>query len=134
MEERFTNWEYPTFNEKKMTQWHWMCQHHENLRLGKNTDIGAFTYINAKYGVQIEESVQIGAHCSIYSWSTIDDKKGKVVIGKNAKVGAYSLIMPGVTIGENAIIGAYSFVNRDIPANVLAYGVPIKVVKKLKAD
>lgn len=134
MNRRFADWKHPEFDEKGMTKWHWMCQYHGNLKLGENTDIGAFTYINAKYGVEIEENVQIGAHCSIYSWSTIDDKKGKVVIGKNAKVGAYSLIMPGVTIGENAIIGAYSFVNRDIPANVLAYGVPIKVVKKLKAD
>jgi len=34
-----------------------------------------------------------------------------------------------VTIGENAIIGAHSFVNKDIPANCVAYGVPAKVVR-----
>jgi acetyltransferase-like isoleucine patch superfamily enzyme len=39
--------------------------------------------------------------------------------------------MPGVTIGENAVIGAHSFVNRDIPPNCLAYGVPAKVVRTL---
>jgi len=38
--------------------------------------------------------------------------------------------MPGVTIGENAIVGAHSFVNRDIPDNAVAVGVPAKVVKK----
>ena len=42
--------------------------------------------------------------------------------------------MPGVTIGENSIIGAFSFVNRDIPEKVVAYGVPAKVVKKLKDE
>lgn len=105
-----------------------MCQYHENLRLGENTDIGAFTYINAKYGVEIQENVQIGSHCSIYSWSTIDDKKGKVVIKRGAKVGSHSVIMPGVTIGENAMIGAFSFVTQDVPDDTTVFGVPAKEV------
>jgi len=111
-----------------------MCDYPENCLIGKNTDIGAFTYINAKYGVEIQENAQLGSHCSIYSWSTIDDKTGKVTIKKNARVGTHSVIMPGVTIGENAVIGACSFVNRDIGNNVLAVGVPARVIKKLKPD
>ena len=34
-------------------------------------------------------------------------------------------------VGDNAVIGAGSVVTRDIPANVLACGVPCKVVKEL---
>lgn len=130
---RFRNWQFPTFSEDGMTKWNWMCQYKENLKLGKHTDIGAFTYINAKFKVEIQEDVQIGSHCSIYSWSTIDNKKGKVTIRKGAKVGSYSLVMPGVTIGENTIIGAFSFVDDDIPDNVLAFGIPAKIVRKLKS-
>ncbi len=107
-----------------------MCQYHENLELAPNTDIGAFTYINAKHGVRIERGVEIGSHCSIYSWSTIDDKKGKVVIEEGAKIGSHSLVMPGVTIGRNSVVGAFSFVTHDIPASVVAYGVPAKVINK----
>jgi len=129
MDRRFKNWKYPEFNEKGMTKWNWMCQYPESLQLGKNTDIGAFTYINAKLGVEIQENVQIGSHCSIYSWSTIDDKKGRVTIKKNARVGSHSVIMPGVTIGENAIVGALSLVTEDVPDNAVAYGIPAKVVK-----
>jgi acetyltransferase-like isoleucine patch superfamily enzyme len=128
MDNRFTNWQYPEFDERGMTKWNWLCQYRENLELGKDTDIGAFTYINARYGVEIQEDVQIGSHCSIYSWSTIDDKKGKVIIKKGAKIGSHSLIMPGVTIGENSTIGAFSFVNKDIPDNARAFGIPIKVI------
>jgi acetyltransferase-like isoleucine patch superfamily enzyme len=129
MTERFKDWKPPEFDERGMTKWNWMCQYHENLKLGDKTDIGAFTYINAKYGVEIHENVQIGSHCSIYSWSTIDGKKGKVVINRNAKVGSHSLVMPGVTIGENAVIGALSFVNTNIPDNAVAVGIPAKVIK-----
>ena len=75
--------------------------------------------------------MQIGSHCSIYSVSTIDEKEGKVVLKKNCKIGAHSVIMPGVTVGENSVVGALSFVTKDIPANVVAFGVPAKVVKKL---
>lgn len=132
MVERFQNWKEPKIKEGKLTKWNWMVQHKKNLKLGKKTDIGAFTYINAKYGVVIEDGVQIGSHCSIYSISTIDDKKGKVILKRNCKIGSHSLIMPGVTIGENSIVGAFSFVNKDIPANVIAFGVPAKVTKKIK--
>lgn len=127
---RFQKWRYPSFNEQGMTKWGWMCQHHENLKLSKNTDIGAFTYINAKNRVEIEESVEVGSHCSIYSVSTIDNKSGKVILKKNCKVGSHSVVMPGVVVGENSIVGAFSFVNKDIPDNTLAYGVPVRIIKK----
>lgn len=130
MNKRFKNWKQPQFDEKGMTKWSWVCQYNENLKLGKYTDIGVFTYINAHFGVEIEDNVQIGSHCSIYSHSTIDNKKGKVLIKKEAKIGTHCTIMPGVTIGENAIVGAYSFVKNDIPANSLALGIPANVIKK----
>jgi acetyltransferase-like isoleucine patch superfamily enzyme len=129
LKRRFKDWKYPKFDSRGMTKWNWICQYHENLKLGKETDIGAFTYINAKYGVEIQENVQIGSHCSIYSWSTIDDKKGMVTIKKNAKVGAHTIIMPGITVGENAIVGACSFVTEDIPDNAVAYGTPARVTR-----
>jgi len=132
MKYRFKKWKYPEIHNNKLTEYNWLVQYKENLKLGKMTDIGAFTYINAKEGVIIEDYVQIGSHCSIYSISTIDRKRGQVLIKRNAKIGTHSVIMPGVTVGRNSIIGAFSFVNRDIPDNVLAYGIPVKIVRKLK--
>jgi len=134
MEDRFKKWEYPKIEEGKLTKYNWMVQNKDGLKLGYKTDIGAFTYINAKSGVIIEDFVQIGSHCSIYSVSTIDNKEGQITLKKNCKIGSHSLIMPGVTIGKNTIIGAFSFVNRDVPDNVVAVGVPIKIIKKLEGE
>ena len=131
MEDRFEHWKQPVIEEGKLTKWNWMVQGVKGLKLGERTDIGAFTYINAKHGVEIQDEVQIGSHCSIYSESTIDKKNGKVTLKKNCKIGSHSIIMPGITIGENSIIGAFSFVNKNVPDNVVAFGVPVKVVKKL---
>jgi len=130
MTNRFNNWKPPIIDEGQLTRYNWLVQYKDNFRLGLKTDIGAFTYINAKYGVIIEDDVQVGSHCSIYSISTIDNKEGPVLLKRNCRVGSHSVIMPGVVIGENAVVGACSFVNSDIPDNTVAYGVPAKVVGK----
>jgi len=127
---RFKNWKYPEIREGRMTRYNWLVQNKGGLKLGKMTDIGAFTYINAKYGVVIGDNAQLGSHCSIYSVSTIDNKKGKVSIGKNSCVGSHSVVMPGVKIGKDCLVGAFSFVNKDIPDGCVAFGVPAKVIKK----
>ena len=132
--ERFTNWKYPEIEDGKPTKYNWVVQNLDGLNLGINTDIGAFSYINAKYEVVIEDEVQIGSHCSIYSVSTIDNSSGKVVLKNNCRIGSHSTILPGVSIGKNSIIGAHSLVNKDIPDNVVAFGVPAKVMHKLNND
>ena len=131
MSDRFDNWEMPKIKEGIPTKYNWVVQNKDGLKLGGKTDIGAFTYINAKFGVILEEYVQIGSHCSLYSVSTIDDKTGKICMKKNSKLGSHSTVLPGVTIGENSIIGAHSLVTDDIPDNVLAFGVPAKIIRKL---
>ena len=129
---RFKDWKQPVIEDRKLhPRYYFLVHYKDNLKLGKNTDIGAFTYINAKNGVVIEKDVQIGSHCSIYSVSTIDDKEGKIVIKENARIGTHSTIMPGITIGKNTLIGAYSFVDKDIPDNTIAFGVPVKIIRKI---
>jgi acetyltransferase-like isoleucine patch superfamily enzyme len=134
MSRRFKQWRIPTFDHRGLTEWNWMCQHPESLTLGRCVDIGAFTYINAKYGVTIEDHAQVGSHCSIYSLSTIDNKKGHVLIRTNARLGSHTVVMPGVTIGENSIVGACSFVDKHIADNVLAAGVPVRILRELTPE
>jgi acetyltransferase-like isoleucine patch superfamily enzyme len=130
-ESRFKKWEYPQIEDGKLTKYNWVVHHASGFELGYKTDIGAFTYINAQHGVIIEDFVQVGSHCSIYSISTIDNKKGPVKLKKNCKIGSHTVVMPGVTVGENSIVGACSFVNSDIPENVIAAGVPAKVLGEI---
>jgi len=56
------------------------------------------------------------------------NQKGKVLIGRNAFVGAGSIILPSVTIGENAIVGAGSVVTKDVPPNTVVAGNPAKII------
>ncbi len=132
MTKRFSEWKYPDIKEGETTKYNWLVQNLEGLILGKETDIGAFSYINALNGVVIEDNVQIGSHCSIYSISTIDNTSGKIYLKNNCRIGSHTTILPGVCVGKNSVVGAHSLVNKDIPDNVVAYGVPAKVIKKLE--
>lgn len=125
------SWQPPTIIHNKLTKFNYIVAYPNKLVLGKYFDIGAFSYLQASHGIAIEDDVEIGGGCHIYSESTIDNKTGLVHLKKNCKVGAHSIIMPGITIGENSIIGACSFVNKDIPDNVIAFGVPCKVIKEI---
>lgn len=134
MNDRFDDWKPPKMEDGRPTEYGWIVKFVRGLSLGYKTDIGAFSYINAKNGIIIEDYVQIGSHCSIYSVSTIDDKEGEVILKRNCRIGSHSIVMPGVTIGENSIIGAFSFINKDVPDNVVALGIPVKVIRKLNED
>jgi acetyltransferase-like isoleucine patch superfamily enzyme len=125
-------WEEPKIEHGKLTNYNYIVQYPESLILGKKFDIGSFTYINSHYGIEIQDNVLIGSHCSIYSHSTIDNKKGPVVLEKNCKIGTHSTIMPNVTIGENSIVGSYSFVTQNIPKDQIWVGVPARFKSFLK--
>ena len=124
-------WEKPVIEDGKLTKFNYIVQYPENLKIGNSFDIGSFTYINSKFGVEIQDNVQIGSHCSIYSHSTIDNKKGPIILKKNCKIGTHSTIMPNVTIGENSIVAAYSFVTQNISDNELWSGIPAKFKSKI---
>lgn len=56
---------------------------------------------------------------------------GAPVIKRNAKIGARSIIGPGVIIGENSLIGAGSLVLKNVPKYSVAIGSPAKIVKRI---
>jgi len=55
----------------------------------------------------------------------------EVIIGENVWLGLNVTVLKGSTIGNNSIIGAGSVVTGAIPPNVIAAGVPAKVIKPL---
>jgi acetyltransferase-like isoleucine patch superfamily enzyme len=57
---------------------------------------------------------------------------GRIRVGNNVFIGVHTIILPGVSIGDNVVIGAGSVVNKDIPDNVVAAGVPAKIIKNIE--
>jgi acetyltransferase-like isoleucine patch superfamily enzyme len=127
---RFSSWKRPTTAHGRLNEYNWIVMYPEGLSLADYVDVGAFTFMQAKSGIVIEKDVQIGSHCSIYSESTIDGRKGRVTLKENCRIGTHSSIMPGVTIGKGAVIGAHSFVTKDVPDSQVWAGVPDRRIDK----
>ncbi len=55
-------------------------------------------------------------------------------VGNNVWIGAGTIVLGGVTIGDNTVIGAGSVVTKSIPSDVIAVGVPCKVLRKITKE
>ena len=54
-----------------------------------------------------------------------------VTIGDNVWIGGGSIINPRVMIGANTVISSGSVMTKSLPVNVLAAGVPAKVIREI---
>lgn len=115
----------------------------KNAFVGKNCKISSHTFICE--GVHIGDNVFVGHNVTFindkYPRSTNEDgtmqgeadwSVAETFVKKGASIGSSSTILCGVTIGENSIIGAGSVVTKDVPDNVIAAGVPARVLRKVK--
>lgn len=82
-------------------------------------------------GVTLEDNVFIGPNVTFTNDLIPRSKQypesfAKTVIRKGASIGANSTLVAGYTVGEYAFIGAGSVVTKDIPANTVWYGNPVR--------
>lgn len=126
-------------------------------RIGEETTIGAFVEIQAGAvvgarckigshtfvcdGVTIEDGCFVG-----HGVTFINDRNPRAVtgegavqvdsdweklttrVGRGASIGSGATIMAGVTIGAGALVAAAAMVTRDVPAGMMAVGVPARIV------
>jgi len=105
-------------------------------KIGKKVFIGMKSYLDdlEPQSTTIEDNVTISYGC-YFALHGIGQKHSFIHIRKGAYVGMRSTIIAdeeGIIIGENTIIGAASLVNKSLPDNVTAAGVPAKVIKSLE--
>lgn len=108
--------------------------------IGRGTVICAGVIVNA--GAVIGENCILNTACSIDHDCRIGDHvhicpgvhlAGNVTVGEGTIIGIGSSVIPGKKVGDWSILGAGSVVVRDIPDQVIAFGVPARVVRSLVA-
>lgn len=86
----------------------------------------------------IGNNVRVGANTIIMDGDAHDDDPrttppDAIRIEDNVFIGANCIIKKGVIIGANSVIGMNSVVTKNIPANVIAVGIPAKVIREINA-
>lgn len=113
--------------------------------LGDGVHIGNFTAIVAgnidptRIGdgtmvdnlVHIAHNVQIGKNCQIIACAEVS---GSVILHDNTTIAPNATIIQKVEIGENSLVGLGAVVTKSVPANVIAVGVPAKVIRDITPD
>ncbi|WP_333648621.1 sugar O-acetyltransferase [Lacrimispora sp.] len=116
------------------------CEFGFNISIGDNFYANFDCIMLDGGGIEIGSNVLFGPKVGIYTSNhAIDaDERAaggcyakKVTIGNKVWIGAGVHINQGVTIGDNSIIGSGSVVTKDIPANVIAAGVPCRVIREI---
>ena len=105
-------------------------------KIGKGSFIGQNAYFDPLkiQNIEIGEHSYITQNVSILTHFYSSARKfsfGKVRIGDNCFIGMNTLICKPVVIGNGCIVGGGAGVTHDIPDNVVAAGVPCKVIKNL---
>lgn len=109
-------------------------------------EIGVSAFINYGCSIAAHKLIRIGARCNIGTYCIIIDnafheveparrhlrpESQAIVLEENVWLGARVIVLPGVTIGRDSVIGAGSVVTSNIPAGVVAAGVPAKIIRQL---
>jgi len=104
------------------------------VKIGRGVEIGYMViidhvfpqYVRISNNVTISAGVKILAHDDAYSRERLPKQ---VNIKQGVFIGVNTVVMPGITIDKDSVIGAQSLVNKNIPAQVVVAGVPVKFIK-----
>ena len=122
----------------------------ESNQIGHNVSVGTHSIV--EHHVKIDDEVRIHSQTFIPEYSLLEwgcwigpnvvftntryplspgvkaNLKGPHIC-RNAKIGANSTLLSGITIGENALVGAGAVVVDDVPAGKVVTGNPARVIK-----
>jgi maltose O-acetyltransferase len=108
--------------------------------------IGDRTFVNVNAVMLDVAPIEIGAACQIATCvqlltagHPIDPEPRRIgwefgapiTIADNVWLGGGVIVCPGVTIGQDTFVGAGAVVARDLPAGVVAVGVPARVIREI---
>jgi maltose O-acetyltransferase len=113
---------------------------------GSQIRIGARTFVNFNLvaldvaTITIGNDVQIGPNVQLLTPTHPTEPEARrakleaarpITIGDNVWLGGGVIVCPGTSIGENTVVGAGAVVTRDLPANVVAFGNPARVIRSV---
>lgn len=101
-------------------------------RIGKNVFIGMKCYLDdlepGKTIIEDDVTISYGCYFALHG---INQPHSSILIKQGAYIGMRATVLAGkdgISIGRNSVIGAASLVNKNVPDNAKAVGVPVKII------
>ena len=131
-------------------RWSWIG-HGSKIRVHEGeASIGAKSVLGQECTISAFQHVSIGRECIIADRVMLIDfdhgvveverpvrdqgiYKRDVRVGHNVWIGYGVAILRGVTVGDNSVLGTSTIVTSDVPANAVAAGVPVRVIRMREA-
>jgi maltose O-acetyltransferase len=110
------------------------------IRIGDGTFINVDAVMLDVMPITIGAACQIGTRVQLLTASHPLDPEPRrigweygqsITIADNVWLGGGAIVCPGVSIGEDTVVGAGAVVSRDLPAGVVAAGVPARVLREI---
>jgi acetyltransferase-like isoleucine patch superfamily enzyme len=131
-------------------RWSWIG-HGTKIRAHEGeVHIGAKSVLGQECTISCFQHVSIGRECIIADRVMLIDfdhgvveverpirhqgiYKRDVRVANNVWIGYGAAFLRGVTVGDNAVVGTYTVVNKDVPANAVVAGVPVRLLRMREA-
>ena len=119
---------------------------HSSAIISEFSEMGEGTVVMP--GAVVGANVKIGKFCIVNTSASLDHDSvmldfsslapaavtgGSVKLGRRAVASIGSIIKQRITVGDDSILGAASYLHHDLPNNVIAYGIPAKIIKNRMA-
>lgn len=112
----------------------------QGISIGDHVKISNRVILDGRGGLEVRDYCLIGFESILLTSTHMSEKvdvpimdqgayRQPICLERNVWLGTRVIVLPGVTIGENTIIGAGAVVTEDIPAGVVAGGVPARVIR-----
>jgi FkbH-like protein len=108
-----------------------------SIEMGDNVWLNFGCAFSARSRITVGNGAQFGQHCIVADSDHPEDASGlaleakPIEIGDDVWVAGRVTVRPGVKIGRGSVITAGSVVENDIPAGVIAGGIPARVIRRL---
>ena len=115
------------------------------IRIGARTIVNVGCYLSGEGGLEVGEDVLIGPHAKLLSAGHAIDEgeaiiarnritRAKITVEDGAWIGAGAIVLEGVSIGRGAVVAAGAVVRQNVPAGMVAAGMPARLIRARRGD